>query len=560
MIKHSHIAQVLTGAIIVVILLILASFASFSPKKTELVQLAPQDELSPSPRNESPEEPNPSVQNSSSNTTVFGGGGGGSSSSGTSSYQCSDSSDNDNDGFIDLNDPGCIDSSDDSETLSDAEFSGMSTEYAIEKFNNYTNSSYYFNNSMFRYALTLNNSYDSEDALSAFITMYEATQNASYIGYALLNAENITSRLINYTDSVSGNNYTYLAWQDLISGYDHDSNISTPNRTSCLYTERGIRQFARLARIIKTNPILNETYRERADVLIDFIKHDILNSPECYLRHTPQSGTFHILSHSSYILLQMYLLEGNITYFNSTLYPAYANLGYLDTVTYNFNNMRTHLFENRNDSKAVVWHSTPCTEINYSEICYTLNVSCRSSGHTYGYCYPGDVSHQDDSIEAIIEAYRAGIVFNITDINTFAYTLSHIIWNKNISSPKFYDIIDGNNRATSVNGVPYFNPPQGSQWPWVHGSSFAPGFAGLGAFSLETQRILELAETNYVLNYSWMSFSPGYNGNWLSIESYYSQLAKNKIIETCQYTNRATEICDSIDNDCDGAIDENLDC
>jgi hypothetical protein len=345
--------------------------------------------------------------------------------------------------------------------------------------------------------------------LAGFISIYEATQDDSYIEYGLKNVEKLISEM---------------------NDVDEDGCLEFPG-ANCLSTHRGVRQFARLVRVIKNDQYLNSEYGQRADDINDIIKYDIINDLDCSYRFEPYYDTVHhIVSHPTTILLELYLIEGDQTYLEG------KNYTYLETISANANNLRDSLFDQPTDANAKAWGQTKCVDLNYTyPDCYDWwDPICEDSNGT-AYCSPSDVSHSENFIFSAIELYRAGIVFDMNDINAFVYTFMNKVWDGNSTDPNYHDFIDGN------------IAPSGARYdPWRMGSNIAPGWVGLGAFDPNLHAVVEAGGDSDITNKQ--------NLNYLA---YYGELARNLVAGNCQYTNNAKEICDGIDNDCDGKIDEN---
>ena len=192
--------------------------------------------------------------NINTNRTPNNGGGGGGGSGGGNpnppqNPQCGDNIDNDNDNFIDLQDPGCINETDSTETL-DSEYQGLTIEELKQKFDSSFTTGQY------------SSSYFTEPYVAGLLSIYEAIQDVSYIDEALDRVEFLTT---NMNDSNNdGYNELYPPW---CSGTESYNGFIM---CSCLDMERGTRQFARLARIIKNDPELNLTYGVRADNIQSF--------------------------------------------------------------------------------------------------------------------------------------------------------------------------------------------------------------------------------------------------------------------------------------------------
>lgn len=403
-------------------------------------------------------------------------------------------------------------------------------------------------------AETLNNSYFSEPFLAGLLSMYEATQDVSYLRQALEGVEH----LISLMDDLNADGY-----QEWRQPYCMNSAVFTyetgVERCSCVDAERGVRQFARLARLVKNDPSLDPVYGERADAIVRVVEHDIVQHPDCTGQETPSLDRFaatftnggapvyHILSHAALILTELYLITGNLDYLTVAHERAAA--------------LQRGLFPRPRlpDPSVLAWGTTLCTtlESTYPDCYYvkgshpTQHPPCRDpSGHRW--CSPPDVSHAENFVFAAIELYRAGIVFTKEDIDSLAHTFLSTIWDGNASDPRYYDFIDGRLEPPDPNDCPDPQNPQqtiacGSYGPWKMGSNLAPGWVSLGAFHDEVTKVVMAGDE-----------SPITNKDWTNRLAYYGELARNVVAGECRYTNRAREVLDRVDNDCDGAIDEGV--
>ena len=58
---------------------------------------------------------------------------------------------------------------------------------------------------------------------------------------------------------------------------------------------------------------------------------------------------------------------------------------------------------------------------------------------------PIDTAHANRFPWALIDLYRAGIVFSKDDVLGLADLLNEVIWNQSLSNPMFKNFIDGSN-------------------------------------------------------------------------------------------------------------------
>ncbi|NCT55417.1 hypothetical protein GW755_01080 [bacterium] len=378
-----------------------------------------------------------------------------------------------------------------------------------------------------RYSYVLNVPYSNFPYLSGLSSMYESTQDTKYLDSAL----GLIEGSFNRQKDLNGDGF--MEWESYngLSPLDHDNNASTPPRLSCLYTQRGIKEASRVVRIIKNESCLDKSYQDRADIIIQKIKKDIINDPNCYQRFKPGFSTVHhIVSHPAVILLNLYLAgEDNIEIKGESF-------KILDILTVQTNLMRSSQFDQPENDGTVFWGNTSCEEIKTDyPTCYFVNVpgvpACKDySNHSW--CQPSDVSHANDYVYATTEFYRSGITYTRNDIKSLSNTLTKKIWNQDSTQPKFRDFLDGN-----------LEPEGGQYGAWKMGSNLAPGWISLGAFESGLRDIFSRIEPDS-----------------LNMVGYYGELTKNDVVGDCKYSNRSKEITDGVDNDCDGLIDENSSC
>lgn len=363
--------------------------------------------------------------------------------------------------------------------------------------------------------------------------MFEITNDTKYLDWELDLIEESLGKMID----IDGDGK--LEWEDKInqSPMDHDNNPNTPPRYTCLYTQRGAREMMRLARIIKNDSCLSQEYQQRADTIIRAVKKDIINDPYCKERFRPDyKWVNHIVSHPATILLELYLIEGNVTYLEGEPYKT------LDTVTALATSMKSAHFPQENGS--VLWGNIGCDALRTEyPACYYLELGGHPPCGDYNgsnFCNVSDVSHSDNYISTINQLYRSNVVMTKEDIDAVTKTFLLNIWDQSLTDPKFKDFTDG---RLAPDDMPY------PYLPWVMGRNISPGWISLGAWSEELQNVAQSIDLQKIPR----------SGQFYKL-AYFSQLAKNMKVKECKFTNQAREISDGIDNDCDGYIDENQSC
>jgi cysteine-rich repeat protein len=443
--------------------------------------------------------------------------------------QCSNLLDDDNDGLIDAVDPACHTGDLNNESMDsfgDASITDLNIKFdaALAAF---------FAGAYGDYNQPFSDPYYIDQHISGMISMYEATQNNEYIFYAL---EKIEATM---TTMIDVDNDAYLEW---LGDWNHDNNVSTENIAYCIASARGGRQIARLARVIKTDSILNNLYGSRADVLIDQVKHNIINHPACVRSFNSLVNTVHHkAAHQVEILLNIYLASGDHNF------EVDNGQSYYSIITSYATLFKNSLFNNSADPRALVWSSTDSPYVvdasRWPE-CYHIssnaeNPLCRDSYPDGPYVFPDDTSHAENFISTMLNLYQAGIVFDRADVDKFIYTFKNVIWNKDIENPLYADFIDGQDTS----GLFYA--------AGIAGTNIAPGWLRLAAFDPELQMIFSNGDNFDINDNTWYQ-------QWLQLLPFYGELAKNQLVGDCQYTNSLIEIYDNLDNDCDGHVDENI--
>ena len=71
----------------------------------------------------------------------------------------------------------------------------------------------------------------------------------------------------------------------------------------------------------------------------------------------------------------------------------------------------------------------------------------------------------------MVEAYRAGLVFDKTDIQRLANTVKRNLWYGSLSAPQFQDYVDGGNHTSKWSKGGYGQPGR-NQGGWVKLAQF----------------------------------------------------------------------------------------
>jgi hypothetical protein len=290
--------------------------------------------------------------------------------------------------------------------------------------------------------------YTFQYPFGATISMFEATKDVKYLQRALTWGQNMVSAA-----TIIDNNGNKNWSGDWASPYS-----ATP--ISWLLDDmQGSTELARVARIVLTNPTLKSTYGAQAMVIYNFVRDHIVNK-NLYKRAGGLASLQSFVTQTTSAvsdkpeLLTIILLD---------LKLASAALGGADNTTYNYpavldffakglkdhngTKMRWELFKG-----GLIWDLGMGFEAPYTSV---------------------DTMHANRMPPAIIELYRAGIVFDRSYVQGIANLFTKVIWNQSLTDPMFNNFINGSN------GV-FRNRPA-----WNNGMIYS-GWAKLAEFDAQT--------------------------------------------------------------------------
>lgn len=261
--------------------------------------------------------------------------------------------------------------------------------------------------------------YTFQYALGGTLSLYEATRDAKYLERALAWAETMVSKAA-IMDS-NGNRNWSGAWS---------SRYSPTPIAHQLQDLQGSTELGRLARISLTDPALKRSYGPRVMVIYEFLRDHIVNKHLFKRNGLPwfQNDvvqTRRAMNDKSALLLRVL----------TSVYLTSAALGGADNATYRWGDILTELakgFKARLEpyqggliwDKGLGWDG-PIPPNDPSTLM--------------------DTSHANRFPYALVDLYRAGIVFARKDVTGVSRLLTGVIWNRSLTDPRFTNFIDGTN-------------------------------------------------------------------------------------------------------------------
>lgn len=278
--------------------------------------------------------------------------------------------------------------------------------------------------------------YTFQYALMGMLSMYEATGDVQYLERVLTWAETMISKAV--VIDRSGKRNWPGPWK-------------SPNADQPIYYDlwelQGATELGRLARIILTNPKLQSAYGKRASTVYEFVERDVidkrLDNRETLAGHLNQvNQRGHQMIDRTAMLLRLLadacLIGRKPKYLQPTRELA---LGF---------KKRFQPYRG-----ALIW-----------------DLDVGEPNH------PPDTAHANRFPLAVIDLYRAGIVFTREDVQGLADLFTKVIWNQSLSDPMFANFIDGS------------NGPFRGRGPWNNGA-IGDGWCALGQFDSQVRRVCD---------------------------------------------------------------------
>lgn len=262
-------------------------------------------------------------------------------------------------------------------------------------------------------------------AFGGTLSMYEATKDIKYLERAITWAETMVSKAT-IIDS-NGNRNWSGEWQSPYS----PSPISYQ-----LWDLQGSTELARLAKIILTDPTLRSTYGPRATTIYNFVRDHIVNK-HLYARdgldwfQSQSVQTTSVFNDKVALLIRILV----------NVYSTSASLGGADNHAYNYQSILFDFAQGFKDRKGIKARFEP----------YQGGLIWDKGLGDNGPIPPNDVttgldtSHANRYPYALVDLYKAGIVFTQEYVLGVSTLLTKVIWNQSMTDPRFTNFIDGTN-------------------------------------------------------------------------------------------------------------------
>ncbi|WP_444997610.1 hypothetical protein [Aliikangiella sp. IMCC44359] len=80
----------------------------------------------------------------------------------------------------------------------------------------------------------------------------------------------------------------------------------------------------------------------------------------------------------------------------------------------------------------------------------TYNLYCKTPPADCGITNTIDISHASDTISFMVDMYIAGYIFDLKDMQRLANIIKYKTWNQNITTPQFYDNVNGTGNISNI--------------------------------------------------------------------------------------------------------------
>lgn len=280
--------------------------------------------------------------------------------------------------------------------------------------------------------------YDFMYVHDAHLNMFEATGDRAYLERSLRWMETQIS-LATVVD-FNGN----LNWRSGSAGGDtRFASVAVPY---FLYDGQASTEFARLARIVLTDPELRSVYGARAQRVYDFVRRQMIEKwgtvrgdyiVNLTIAADPARGSGPISDKSMHwarILMDVTRIEPNPTY--------------------------------------TAWHQAIMRGL-------VARLSALPGGPAGALIFdagaPADTAHANRHVYALLDGYRNGTSVTAAHVKGVARLFSQVMWNRSTTDPRITNYIDGGNGAFEGRGA------------WANGAVWF-GWTLLGAYDTEAQR------------------------------------------------------------------------
>jgi hypothetical protein len=260
-------------------------------------------------------------------------------------------------------------------------------------------------------------------AFGGTLSMFEATKDTKYLERALIWAETMMSKAT-IIDRNGKRNWA--------------GGQTTPGPTPVsyqLWDLQGSTELARLARIILTDPTLTSAYGPRATAVYNFVRDHIVNkhlfvrSGLHWFETSEATQTHHYFDDKVALLIRIMV----------HLTAASTALGGADNATFGYPSIVLKMANGFLDHRG----GSPRFEAYRGGLIWDKGLGWKGPIPPNDPSTALDTSHANRYPYAMVDLYKAGIVFTLPQVLGVAKLLTETIWNQSLTSPAFTNFING---------------------------------------------------------------------------------------------------------------------